>query len=171
MTLDELRAGATGTRGEEHTWPAPFGKMSITRENAEFLYALVRLTKPAVVLELGTGSGLSARFMAQALHENGRGLLYTVEPMFEHRLQALELLVGEPVEIFEDVSELPPDIEPDLVFVDSGYRHRDDDMTYWLANGAAALIVVHDANRDYAQLRGSGVLIPCTDGMWIGRAS
>ena len=45
MTLDELRAAATGSRGAEAVWPAPLGKMSVTLETAEFLYALVRMMK------------------------------------------------------------------------------------------------------------------------------
>lgn len=171
MTLDELRAAATGSRGAEAVWPAPLGKMSVTLETAEFLYALVRMMKPLTVLELGTGSGISARFMAEAQVKNGAGgLVVTVEPNEEYHHDARALLAGLPAQVvreyFQGLGELP-----DLVFVDSGYRNRDDDMTYWLQNGWGALVVVHDALRDYEQLRGHGALVPCVDGLWIGRAA
>ena len=44
-----------------------------------YLYAMVRMQRPDVVLELGTGLGTCAFFMAQALKENDRGHIWTVD--------------------------------------------------------------------------------------------
>ncbi len=44
-----------------------------------FLYALVKMAKPKVLLELGTGAGVTAFLAAQAMKENGFGTVYTVD--------------------------------------------------------------------------------------------
>lgn len=43
------------------------------------LYALIRSLKPAVCVEIGTYRGYAACYMAQALKENGSGVLYCVD--------------------------------------------------------------------------------------------
>ncbi len=44
-----------------------------------YLYAMVRLQRPEVVLELGAGLGTCAYLMAQAVKENGVGHVWTVD--------------------------------------------------------------------------------------------
>jgi predicted O-methyltransferase YrrM len=47
----------------------------------KILYEAIRLHKPRTVFEVGTWyGGGSTLFIAQALHDNGCGILYTVEP-------------------------------------------------------------------------------------------
>lgn len=167
MTLDELRATAEPGRGGYRVFGGAYAQMSCTLEDCEWLYALVRLMKPARALEIGTGQGVSARFIAEALAENGAGWLDTVEPNRRYAAQARELLAGLPADVHEKVAAGAH--SPDLVFIDSGYDRREADIAEWLTNGYRGLLVVHDANRDYEDLRGRGVLIPCTDGMWVGR--
>lgn len=48
-------------------------------EYLEFLYALVRVTKPLEVLETGTYAGFGTRNIVAALHENARGHLWTID--------------------------------------------------------------------------------------------
>lgn len=55
------------------------GGMAIELEVGEFLNALVRMTKPAVVVETGTHKGFSTLMIAQALKANGKGHLYTAD--------------------------------------------------------------------------------------------
>ncbi len=168
MTLDELRALAEPGRGGYHVFGGRFNAMSITLEDAEFLYALVRLTKPARVLELGTGYGISATFIAEALQANGSGLLLTVEPNKEIREAAWFMFGALPV---SSVSDAPADdIGWDIVFIDSGYATRQADIERWLTNGYNGLIVIHDANRGY-DLHGLGVLLQGVDGLWLGRVA
>lgn len=45
-----------------------------------FLYGLVRALKPKVVLETGTHRGKATLYMANAIHDNGIGKLYTCDP-------------------------------------------------------------------------------------------
>lgn len=169
MTLDELRAHTVTDEHGTVRFAAPYGQMAVSLVEAEFLYALVRLTKPERVLELGTGYGVSARFIAEGLSDNGRGVLYTIEPSAEIREHAGTLL-GDgalPVRVLDDFDAAR---SADLVFIDSGYEHREHDIAHWLTGTPGPLIVVHDANRDYPALRGRGVRLPGSDGFWIGRA-
>lgn len=48
-------------------------------EVGEFFYGLVRMIKPEYVFETGTHMGISSSFIAQALKDNKRGLLTTIE--------------------------------------------------------------------------------------------
>lgn len=167
MTLDELRARATGERDGYRIFDGEFRQMAVTLEDAEFLYALVRLVKPERVLELGTGRGVSARFIAAALAENGHGELTTVEPDRALRDAAREFLGG--VAVVAGWADRQ-DLDWDMVFIDSGYQTRADDISAWLNNGYRGLVVVHDANRDYDGLRDAdGMLLPGLEGMWLGR--
>jgi hypothetical protein len=56
-----------------------FGHLYGTADFAKFLYSIIRLQHPEVVLELGTGLGVSAFWMAQALRENNKGHIWTVD--------------------------------------------------------------------------------------------
>jgi predicted O-methyltransferase YrrM len=168
VTLDELRALAYEGRGGHKVFGAPYLQMSLTLEEAEFLYALVRLLKPERVLELGSGLGLSARFIAEALVENDSGWLTTLEPNHFFAAQARELLADLPVDVVELDSEIPKET-PDLVFIDSGYDRREADIALWLRGDYEGLVVVHDAQRGY-DVTETGVLLETTDGMWVGRA-
>lgn len=59
------------------------GGMAIELEVGEFLNALVRMTKPEVVVETGTHKGFSTLMIASAIKANGKGHLYTVD-MIDH---------------------------------------------------------------------------------------
>ncbi|WP_213807389.1 class I SAM-dependent methyltransferase [Granulicella sp. dw_53] len=50
-----------------------------TEDFSQLLYALVRMHKPECVVELGTGLGVSALWMALAAKENGVGHVWTVD--------------------------------------------------------------------------------------------
>jgi predicted O-methyltransferase YrrM len=168
MNLDELRALATYERDGYHVFQNPYAQMAVTLEDAEWLYALVRLVRPVLVLELGTGLGVSARFIAEAMDASGFGRLATIESESQWRAQAADgLLRDQHHVIFDYLRTDPP---PDLVFIDSGYDRRADDIREWTSNGYQGLLCVHDAKRDY-DLPSTGVYLPGLDGMWLGRAT
>lgn len=171
MTLDELRALATGKRGEYTVWEGDLGKMAVTLEDADFLYALVRVTKPRRILELGTGLGVSTRFLVEALIENdGDYDLLTVEPDETVARAAAANLADLNVGMLTKPPS--PDYVPDLVFVDSGWQTRQADIKKWLTGSYRGLVVVHDAARDYPELAlGRGVFLPGSDGLWVGTAA
>lgn len=50
-----------------------------TEDTSIFLYSLLKMKKPEVVLELGTGFASSTVWMAYALEENNCGIMYTVD--------------------------------------------------------------------------------------------
>lgn len=63
----------------EQPWKNFGNKGSVLVEEAFFLYALVRMTKPRFVLDCGTWMGMSVAWMAQALRDNGFGRVVTIE--------------------------------------------------------------------------------------------
>lgn len=169
MTLSDLRALATIKDGGWHRFESPYQLMSVTLEEAELLYTLVRATRPRNVLELGTGLGLTAAFIATALAENGdSGTLVSIEPNNDLGREAQNLLAGLPAMVTRPMPTRPD--WPDLVYIDSGLAHRARDITLWLTNGYTGPVLVHDADRQYPELRGgSGVYLPTANGMWLGR--
>lgn len=54
-----------------------------TETRSMFLYCLIRMHKPTRALELGTGFGVSALWMARALWENGSGIIHVADRGFE----------------------------------------------------------------------------------------
>lgn len=54
---------------------------ALVPEEGELLYALVRSTKPLVCMETGTHKGLSTHYIAQALEDNGKGVVCTCDPI------------------------------------------------------------------------------------------
>lgn len=50
-----------------------------TNKFAQFCYCVERLVKPENVVETGVGRGISTTFILQALNENEKGCLYSVE--------------------------------------------------------------------------------------------
>jgi predicted O-methyltransferase YrrM len=50
-----------------------------TENFCHFLYSLVRMDRPSVVVELGCGGAATALMVAQALLENGHGQLWTID--------------------------------------------------------------------------------------------
>lgn len=173
MTFDELKALATVKDGPHLRFQPPYQQMSVTIEEAELLYALVRALKPRNVLELGTGLGLSGRFIAEALVTNDYGWLMTEEPEGLLAEEAIQLLHDLPAQVTvpKPTSYVYANY-PDLVYIDSAASRRPADIYRWLSNGDTCLILIHDTERDYPEIKayGRGVYLPTANGMWLGRA-
>ena len=171
MTLDDLRALYIHPEGDHLS----IDSMSVELEVAELLYALVRQSKPNVVVECGSGKGYASRFIAEALDENRFGVLATFEQDPEYARQAeyaLRFLPGSVVRGYSYETFLT-DPDPDLVFIDSlGGEPRERDMDHWFACAARPLILIHDAAHYPLDTfaRGEGVLLQAGRGVWIGRA-
>ncbi|MEM1568444.1 MAG: class I SAM-dependent methyltransferase [Thermofilaceae archaeon] len=58
----------------------PSGEMPLSLDEALSLYILIKAIKPKVVVETGVSAGRSSGFILQALHENGEGYLYSIDP-------------------------------------------------------------------------------------------
>jgi hypothetical protein len=81
-----------------------------------FLYSLVRMQRPATIVELGTGAGASAFWMSLGLRENGGGHLWAVDDFRSFRRRSFapvmerlarggfeELVAAEPGSYFANV--------------------------------------------------------------------
>ena len=63
--------------GETRGWRYVFG--NLREEEAINLYALLRKTRPDVVVETGVCNGFSSAFILAALEQNGAGRLYSID--------------------------------------------------------------------------------------------
>ena len=76
-SMDELfRSGTVVGRGGNSI---PLN-VYIPALEGELLYSLVRYLHPVVSLEIGLGNGVSALYIAQALHDNGTGRHLAIDP-------------------------------------------------------------------------------------------
>jgi predicted O-methyltransferase YrrM len=118
--INELR-----TRGVE-LYPdiriASDGKTAGTISTDDFaiLHLLIRTFKPQAVFEVGTWLGTSAMVMADAMHMNGSGHIYTCDQNSYYALdesydEQITRLIG-----FSDVvvNQLPTDCKVDMIFAD-----------------------------------------------------
>ena len=55
---------------------------SVDDKSGLFLYALCKLVKPEKIVETGTAYGRSSAYILQALHENQKGKLYSIDYVF-----------------------------------------------------------------------------------------
>lgn len=99
------------------------GSRSTEREVAEFLAGLIRVTKPAVVVETGTFLGTTTKRLAAALVVNEYGHLWTVENDPELASKYAEMELGRTTFVNADslawaIKDSP--VEIDLGFVDCG---------------------------------------------------
>jgi len=136
-------------------------------EVCEFLYSLVRLIKPARVLETGTHFGFSAAYMGCALSENERGELTTLEVQPEYGILARSLFANLKLEdrvqcvLQASLDYVYPDEDPiDFLFLDSEPEFRFDEFVrFWSHVRPGGFIGIHDL---HPHLGHSGVV---TDGM------
>lgn len=77
------------------------GQVYGTENFGMFLYSIVKMQKPQVIVELGTGLAISAFWMAAALRENGEGHIWTVDnfSIFTRKQELVGELLGKLVDI------------------------------------------------------------------------
>lgn len=99
ITTDLMDRDLTLERHNEGRWNEPyiaggdfssFNDAGVECETGEFLYSLVRLLKPANVLETGTHWGIGASYMGAALATNNHGHLDTIEFLPEIHSRAMQ---------------------------------------------------------------------------------
>ena len=56
---------------------------SIYEDSRLFLYALCKIIKPDIIVETGVAYGISSAYVLQALHENNKGILYSIDNIFK----------------------------------------------------------------------------------------
>lgn len=154
-------------------------------EVLDFLYALVRLVKPALALETGTWLGWSACAIGRALQANGFGRLISLETNPEAyavaQRRAVELGVTDSVDLrLESSLDFSPRDVVEFALLDSETTIRETEFRRflpWLAPGAT--IVFHDTavhhkvvgdgvNRLITEGLLEGVTLPTPRGIFVG---
>jgi predicted O-methyltransferase YrrM len=129
-----------------------FDSMTAEAEVLEFLRTLVTTTKPELVVETGTFSGISTLWIAEGLKANGHGRVISCEfddKIFENaktRIQASGL--SQWIELRNE-SSLEMNVEGtiDVFFSDSDMPIRDQEIRRFLPQiNPYGLILMHDAS-------------------------
>lgn len=127
-----------------------FNTGGVEVEVGEFLYGLCRLIKPENVLETGTHLGISASYIAQALEDNGRGKITTLEIFHDAQQQSMRLWMELGLN-HRVVSVLLPSLEHtaneqiDFLFLDSEPHLRFDEFVkFWPMVKPGGFIAIHD---------------------------
>lgn len=97
-------------------------RLSISNEDGDLLYALVRMTKPQLCVETGCYNGDSSHYIGSALRDNHFGELHTCDVISEHVARARKTVHELPVTVHEcsGIELLQKFPVMDFVFIDSG---------------------------------------------------
>ena len=140
-----------------------YDSMTAEAEVLEFLRTLVTTTKPDLVVETGTFSGISTLWIAEALKRNGRGKVITCEfdPTVYAKAKAriADSGLSDWIECRNE-SSLDMKIEGtiDLFFSDSDMPVREQEVRRFLPQiNPFGLIVMHDASSHLKIVRESAL--------------
>lgn len=146
--------------GEQFTQLEPD---SITLEEGDLLYALVRMRKPTIAIETGTGHAMATKRIGQALRDNKKGFLLSCDTDPEYTAAAVKAVDGLPVDIrcttglktLQSFAER----QVDFILVDAGTAlNRMEELRLIVDNHILTpkgTLVVHDAaNKNYKTLLG-----------------
>lgn len=157
-------------REVSHINPAhsPFGEQftqlepdAMTAEDCDLVYALVRMRKPQLVIETGTGSGIATKRIAQAIAANGKGCLISCDTDREsvenaqRSVPKLYCNVCESTGMF--LLRRIAHRKPEVILVDAGNaENRLEELRYIVEHDVLAgkgLVILHDAvNPKYRRL-------------------
>ncbi|MCR4290483.1 MAG: class I SAM-dependent methyltransferase [Candidatus Scalindua sp.] len=135
-----------------------FNTGSVEVEVADFLYGFIRMIKPTAILETGTHKGISAIYMAEALKDNNKGKITTVEyePTHYHEAVALfhVLHLSDWINpILQDVNTLQvADNQYDFIFLDTEPHLRFGEFCrFWHGLKPGGFIGIHDLSEGMGQ--------------------
>lgn len=129
-----------------------FDSMTAEVEVLEFLRTLVTTTKPELVVETGTFSGISTLWIAEGLKANGRGKVVSCEfdpKVYQNARERIESSGLAPwIELRNESSlEMKVNGRIDLFFSDSDMPVREQEVRRFLPQiSPYGLIVMHDAS-------------------------
>src|SRR5579864_8189780 len=129
-----------------------YDSMTAEVEVLEFLRAIVTTTKPELIVETGTFSGISTLWMAEGLKQNGRGRIVTCELDPVVFAKAKERFDASDLKTWIDLrnqSSLDLQVEGqiDLLFSDSDMPIREREVRHFLPQvNPYGLILMHDAS-------------------------
>lgn len=132
------------------TWKAQDAWAS-EMETGHFMYGLVRLLKPQVVIETGCHTGQTSREICSALVVNRTGFLYTCDTNPDMVRDAINHTAGQPILVSnvtgEELCRNTPSV--DLAFIDSSGDRVAECMALQLS--PIGIVVLHDARRPMLQ--------------------
>jgi glycosyltransferase involved in cell wall biosynthesis len=145
------KSAANAECAEPWLW-SMFDGWTAELETIEFLYTLIRLTKPKFVLETGTWHGTAALAMGAALRDNARGSLVSIEldteshEVAKYRIE--EARLQDRVTLIHGSSlEFTPDRPIDFALFDSELSLRGQEFERFRQHLAAgAIVLFHDTN-------------------------
>jgi len=120
--------------------------MAVEYETADFLYGLVRLLKPKVILETGCGEGHSTKAMARGVLENERGRVFTCDIENAHVEEILSLQFDVVGFVMHGVILCSQVDNVDLAFLDSSGDRVAECAALQLS--PKGVVVLHDSKRE-----------------------
>ena len=127
--MKKMRSGKTAPQEMPSNWAERMSDfhLPVSREQGCFLYQTVRATKAQYVVEFGTSFGVSAIYIAAALHDNQNGRLVSAELIENKAIKAksnilsiglseyVEIRIGDALETLKE-----PDKPIDILYLDGG---------------------------------------------------
>lgn len=163
-----------------------YDSMTAEAEVLEFLRALVTTTKPDLVVETGTFSGISTLWIAEGLKANGRGRVISCEfdtAIYENAKARIDASgLGQWIELRNESSlEMKVEGTIDFFFSDSDMPIREQEIRRFLPQiNPHGLILMHDASSHLKIVRDaalkleqdgliSAVLLPTPRGLVVAQ--
>ncbi len=185
--IEEFKKVLKHRHSPEHPIPTVGG---VDFAAGELLYSLVRFSKPKICVETGCDEGMSTIYIAQALKDNGKGMLYTcdIEPQLVYdavmNIERAELAGFVQITQCKGtdlIEQYMVDKEVDFAFLDSMNTHpyenvkNEFDLLRPLLT-SNALVVLHDPilhigpRQLYEEITDMNkLLLPFSDGIAIMR--
>lgn len=126
--------------------------MSPEAEIVQFAAGLVRLIKPALVVETGVGQGYMTRAIARVLSGRQRILCYESDRDWKALVAQQDFWSGKNVELATD--DTPPASvfsKADFVWLDSDFAFRLDEIERWHQHAKPrSVVLIHDTGERHA---------------------
>lgn len=132
----------------------------IANEEGEFLYGLIRVTRPTVCIETGCNVGVSASYIGLALRDNNHGKLTTIEHLpYVADIASVKLArMGlDRVTVFNgEVSDFSVEGPIDFMWLDTEFNQRFPELLrFYPQLSEGALVCIHDIwELDYHEFGG-----------------
>jgi hypothetical protein len=131
-----------------------FNTGGVECEIGEFLYGLVKMVKPKIILETGTHYGISSTYFGIGLKENGEGKLITLDTSY-YENQAINLWkqlgIDQHIDFVQCHSlKYTPKNKIDILFLDSEPKWRYDEfIKYFDDVNDGGIIIIHDLHHHF----------------------
>lgn len=145
--------GGTNEYFNDRVWHAP-DMMSSEIETGDFLWGLIRLVKPKLVLETGCYKGETSLRIADAIKRNGSGKFVTCDTDEQMVQDLRERFSGWPIDLGSaevhqckgvDLIAMYP--SPDIAFIDAGDDKNRLAEAQALRMKPGSFVLLHDARR------------------------